>query len=54
MQPNIKITSNKFVYVSSANTNIRERFERIRAEQKQKRTVDNIVGIAAKAWGRAK
>lgn len=52
MKPSLPITNKEFVYINSANTNIRERFDHIRAEQKQKRIVDNIVGIATKAWGR--
>lgn len=52
MTPKLPITSKAFIYTNSTNSNIRERFDRIRAEQKQKHLVDNIVGIATKSWGR--
>ena len=50
----IPISSAKFVYVDSARTNIRERFDRIRNEQKL--VVENVLAahVAARvlAWSK--
>ena len=50
MKPIIPSTDPKFVYVKSINTNIRERFDRIRAEQKHKIVVDNVLAVSVTAW----
>jgi len=54
MNPITPILSAKFVYTDSARTNIRERFDRIRAEQKL--VVENVIAdhVAARvlAWGK--
>ena len=52
MNPITPIYSAKFVYTDSARTNIRERFDQIRAEQKQKRIVDNVLAVSVSAWGK--
>jgi len=52
MNPIVPIHSAKFVYVDSARTNIRERFDRIRSEQKQNRVVDNVLAVAVSAWSK--
>ena len=45
MKPTTPSTDPKFIYVKSINTNIRERFDRIRAEQKHK------LSNNGKTWG---
>ena len=52
MKPTTPSTDPKFVYVKSINTNIRERFDRIRAEQKHKIIVDNVLAVSVAAWER--
>jgi len=52
MNPIIPIHGAAFVYVNSWNTNIRERFDRIRSEQQQKRIVDNVLAVAVSAWSK--
>ena len=52
MNPVTPIYSEKFVYTDSARTNIRERFDQIRAEQKQKLIVDNVLAVSVAAWSK--
>lgn len=52
MKPITPIHNEKFVYVPASHTNIRERFDRIRTEQKQKRVVDNVLAVAVSAWSK--
>ena len=52
MNPITPIHGAKFVYTDSWNTDIRKRVDQIRAEQKQKRIVDNVLAVAVSAWGK--